>query len=102
MFDSYLLGTAGLLMAGLVVIGAVAVRTAWLLPWLRYRTVRPELWGYGSMSFGTGMFLLMSWGALDAFGGTRVLHGAMGIIGVLMMTAGAYLQSRSARPRLDA
>ncbi|KOV61004.1 hypothetical protein ADL01_32420 [Streptomyces sp. NRRL WC-3618] len=97
----YLLGTAALVMSGMVVIGAVAVTTGWLLPWLRLRTTRPELWGYGAMCGGMGLLLFMSWGALDAFGDTPVLHRATGITGMLMLAAGSVLQMRSSRPRVD-
>ncbi|MDX3750225.1 hypothetical protein [Streptomyces sp. AK08-02] len=45
MLHWFLWGTAALLQGGLVVCGAVAVRSGWLLPWLRRRTLRPELWG---------------------------------------------------------
>ncbi|WP_405821772.1 hypothetical protein OG241_37130 [Streptomyces sp. NBC_01390] len=97
----FLWGTAALLQGGLVACGAMAVRSGWLLPWLRRRTLRPELWGYGAMSFGTGMFLLMSWGELNVLDGLPHLGGAVAVTGLLLMAAGAYFQLLSARERLD-
>lgn len=50
--DEYLSVTAAVLLGGMVVCGAVAVATGWLLPWLRRRTLRPALRGYGTVLFG--------------------------------------------------
>ncbi|MGY1497837.1 hypothetical protein ACW4TU_14770 [Streptomyces sp. QTS52] len=99
--NEYLLGTAALLLGGQVVSGAVAARTGWLLPWLRNRTVRPELWGYGTMLFGLGMLLMMSYGALHVFVGHRVLGDIAPVAAILMIIAGAYLQVLGARERVD-
>ncbi|MDX3750226.1 hypothetical protein [Streptomyces sp. AK08-02] len=53
------------------------------------------------MLFGTGMFLLMSWGELDVFDGIPHLGGAVAVTGVLSMAAGSYFQLLSSRSRLD-
>ncbi|MDX3458174.1 hypothetical protein PV396_40630 [Streptomyces sp. ME02-8801-2C] len=98
-----LLGTAALLLSGQVVAGAVAARTGWLpLPSLRSRNVRPRLWGYGTMLFGTGLLLMMSFGALHVLVGHPVLVDVGSGAAVLMIVAGACLQVLSSRRRLEA
>ncbi|WP_369034940.1 MULTISPECIES: hypothetical protein [Streptomyces] len=98
----YLLGTAALMASGLVVCGAVAVRTGWVLPWQRRRVVRPEMWGYGLMLFGAGLLVQMAYSAFDGPGSSETLHTAAFITGLLLMIAGAWLQLLSTRRRLDA
>jgi hypothetical protein len=98
----FFLGTAALLLGGQVVCGAVAARTGWLLPWLRRRVLRPALWGYGTMSFGTGLLLMMSYGSLDVFDSSSGAVDAAFVASVLLIAAGGYLQSLSTRRRLDA
>lgn len=101
--NGYLLATAVLVLGGSVVVGAMAVATGWLLPWLRSRTLRPALWGYGTMLFGTGLLLSMSYGAFDVFDGSpsSVIDVAF-VASLLMIAAGGYLQVLSSRPRVDA
>ncbi|MGW3646633.1 hypothetical protein [Streptomyces sp. NPDC000878] len=100
--NGYLLATAALVLGGMVVCGAVAVATGWLLPWLRRRTLRPALWGYGTVLFAAGLFLSMSYGALDVFDGSSALIDAAFASSVLLIGAGGYLQLLSTRPRVDA
>ena len=101
MYD-YLLATDALGLGGLVVCGVVAVATGWLLPWLRRRTLRPAMWGYGTVLFGGGMLLNMLYGAFGVFDGSSALVDVPFILGMLMIVAGGYLQVLSKRPRLDA
>ncbi|MEU6229448.1 hypothetical protein [Streptomyces sp. NPDC047042] len=96
-----LLGTAALLLGGQVVFGAVAARTGWLLPSLRSRNVRPRPWGYGTMLFGTGLLLMMSFGALHVLVGHPVLVDIGSGAALLMIVAGACLQALSSRRRLE-
>jgi hypothetical protein len=98
----YLLGAAALMASGLVVCGAVAVRTGWVLPWQRRRVVRPQTWGYGLMLFGAGLLVQMAYSAVDTPGNSETLDAAAFITGMLLMVAGAWLQLLSTRRRLDA
>ncbi|NEA67858.1 hypothetical protein [Streptomyces sp. SID12488] len=97
----FLLGTAALLLGSQAVSGAVAAGTGWLLPWLRKRTLRPALWGYGTMLFSLGLLLMMSCGATDVFDGYSALVDVAAIISALMIAAGGYLQVLSTRERVD-
>jgi hypothetical protein len=94
----YLVGAADTLGGTLAVFGAVAIGTGWLLPWLRSRTVRPELWGYGAVSFSAGLALAMSFRAFDA---SAALLDAAFFTSVALIIMGATLQRRSLRPRPD-
>ena len=96
------MGTVALMAGAGVVCGGVAVRTDWLLPWLRRRTVRPKMWGYGAMLAGTGLLLAMASESLDGFGGTSILDGAVWFTGLLLMIAGGWFQALGARERVDA
>ncbi|MFI1353896.1 hypothetical protein ACH4TV_09980 [Streptomyces sp. NPDC020898] len=97
----FIVGTAALLLGGLVVCGAVATRTGWLLPWLRRRVLRPELWGYGTISFGTGLLLMMSYGSLGVFDSSSGPVDGAFLASMVLMAAGGYLQALSTRQRLD-
>ncbi|MEW2117960.1 hypothetical protein AB0945_22790 [Streptomyces sp. NPDC005474] len=99
---AYVAGTSMLMTGGAVVLGVVAVRTGWLLPWLRRsRIQRPALWGYGAMLTGTGVFLLTAGDSSDAFHSTPVLQEALWFTGVPLIVAGGWFQLLSARERLD-
>ncbi|MFF3372696.1 hypothetical protein ACFYXF_07025 [Streptomyces sp. NPDC002680] len=95
--DAYVLGTAALLASGLFVCGAVAVRTYWLLPWLRSRTVRPEMWGYGAMLSSAGLLLQMTYGPVTVFHNSETVDSAAFITGMLLMIAGAWFQLLASR-----
>jgi hypothetical protein len=43
----YVLAPSALVSVLGAVSGVAAIRTGWVLPWLRRRTLRPRLWGYG-------------------------------------------------------
>ncbi|WP_055523827.1 hypothetical protein [Streptomyces graminilatus] len=96
-------GAAALLLAVQVVIGAVAALTGWLPPWLRKRTPRAKLWGYGTMLFGLSLLLMMtvSGAARGMFDGPPVLGDVAFGVFFLMMLAGGYIQSLGARERVD-
>ncbi|TQE25063.1 hypothetical protein [Streptomyces ipomoeae] len=40
-----------------VVFAVIAIRTEWILPWLRRSTLRPRLWGYSALFGGAGLGL---------------------------------------------
>ncbi|UIX31032.1 hypothetical protein [Streptomyces sp. GQFP] len=98
--NGYLVATAASVLGGMVVCGVVAVATGWLLPWLRRRTLRPALWGYGTVLFAAGLLLSMSYGAFDVFDGSPALIDAAFVSSVLMIGTGGYLQVLSTRPLL--
>ncbi|WP_327697473.1 hypothetical protein [Streptomyces sp. NBC_00459] len=100
--DEYLSVTAAVLLGGMVVCGAVAVATGWLLPWLRRRTLRPALRGYGTVLFGGGLLLSMSYGAFGVFDDSPALVDAAFLANMVMIVAGGYLQMLSTRERVDA
>jgi len=93
----YLVGAADILLGTLAVFGAVAIGTGWLPPWLRNRTVRPEPWGYGAVSFSAGVALSMSFRAFDA---SEALLDAAFFTSVALIIMGATFQRRSTRPRI--
>ncbi len=101
--NGYLSATVVLVLGGSVVLGATAAATGWLLPWLRSRTPRPALWGYGTMLFGTGLLLSMSYGSFGMLDGSPsgVIDVAF-VASLLMIAVGGYLQVLSSRPRVHA
>ncbi|NEC87550.1 hypothetical protein [Streptomyces sp. SID12501] len=97
----YLLGTAALMTSGVGACGGVAVRTGWLLPWLRRRTLRPELWGYGAMLGSAGLLLQMAYGAVDELDNSQTIGTAVFVTSVLLLVAGAWFQLLATRERVD-
>ncbi|GAA3823168.1 hypothetical protein ACFS5L_26825 [Streptomyces phyllanthi] len=88
----------GVLMA-LWVLAAVpavaAIRTGWLLPWLRRRTHRPRMWGYATLLGNTGACLVLYGFVVDGRFASDLLFGA----GILLVVTGAVLEFRTSRPR---
>jgi hypothetical protein len=97
----YVLGLSVLMAGGLVVCGAVAVRTGWVLPWQRRHIVRPRMWGYGGMLFGVGLLVQMVDGAMDGLDTSLIPDAAVTMSGLLLMVAGAWFQLLGTRERLD-
>ncbi|MEV5011525.1 hypothetical protein AB0K74_12960 [Streptomyces sp. NPDC056159] len=98
MLEYLLLSVAGVLVAGSAVLAVVAIRTGWVLPWLRRRMFRPRLWGYGTLLGDAGLFV--------SFLTFRVLHSSL-IGEVVFFTAmaliisGGVLSFLSSRPGSD-
>jgi hypothetical protein len=76
-------------------IGVVAVTTGRVLPTLRKRVVRPELWGYGALisALGMGTGMTLHWWAVSL-----VLDGAGAATALALIVLGGVLQWRSERP----
>lgn len=75
----YVLAPSALMSVLGAVGGVAAVRRGWVLPWLRPRTLRPRLWGYG--------VLLMS-----AFLAAQVVDGAVaGLHPQLLVIGGGFV-----------
>ena len=97
----YVSVAAALALGGMVVCGVMAAATGWMLPWLRHRTLRPAMWGYGTVLFGGGLLLSMSYATLGVFDGYPALVDAAFIANMVMIVAGGYLQVLSTRERVD-
>ncbi|WP_329271384.1 hypothetical protein [Streptomyces sp. NBC_01451] len=97
----YLSVTAALLLGAMALCGVMAVATGWLLPWLRRRTLRPALWGYGTVLFSGGVLLSMSYGTFGVFDDSPALVDAAFVATMVMIVAGGYLQMLSTRERVD-
>ena len=89
---TWLAAVALLLLAAL---GVVTVVTGWMPPMARGRVVRPELWGYGTLTLALGMGtgLSLRWWAdslaMDNLGGATAFA---------LIILGGVLQWRAQRP----
>jgi hypothetical protein len=79
----------------MAVSGVVAVTTGRLLPTLRGRVVRPELWGYGAADFGVGMATGMS---LRWWADSLAMDDAGAATALALIALGGALQWRAQRP----
>jgi hypothetical protein len=72
--------------------GVAAIRTGWVLPWLRRRTFRPWLWGYGALLMSTNLALqLVGWAILSPH--SQFLVGSAGFV-LLLVALGLLLASQ--------
>ncbi|WP_371577165.1 hypothetical protein [Streptomyces sp. NBC_01314] len=79
-------------MVATTVFGVVAIRTEWMLPWLRRSTPRPVLWGCATLSGSAGLGLwcvAMATERADVFG--------LGLILIVTHTVLSYLATRPGR-----
>ncbi|MGW0840725.1 hypothetical protein ACWD26_11270 [Streptomyces sp. NPDC002787] len=51
------IGCLAAVVVATAVFGVAAIRTGWLLPWLRRSTLRPALWGWATIVGGAGLCL---------------------------------------------
>ncbi|MBP5891227.1 hypothetical protein ACSCB1_16425 [Streptomyces europaeiscabiei] len=80
-------------MVATTVFGVVAIRTQWMLPWLRRSTLRPVLWGWATLSGSAGLGLwcvAVATERVDAFG-------LAGLILIVTDTVLSYLATRPGR-----
>ncbi|MFE7760331.1 hypothetical protein [Streptomyces sp. NPDC057438] len=73
--------------------GVVAIRTQWLLPWLRRGTPRPVLWGWATLAGSAGLCL---W-CVGMTAGRAEVFGLAGLTLVIVNAALSYLATRPAR-----
>ncbi|MFJ8605136.1 hypothetical protein ACIREM_41810 [Streptomyces shenzhenensis] len=95
MLEYLLLGVVGVFVASSAVLAVVAIRTGWVLPWLRGSMVRPWLWGYGTLLSDAGLFV--------GFLAFRALHlpssgELMALVAMALFAAGGFLSFLSNRP----
>ncbi|MFF6786036.1 hypothetical protein [Streptomyces sp. NPDC012510] len=88
----------GLLAAAMVattVFGVAAIRTGWMLPWLRRTTFRPVLWGWATLAGSAGLCLWCVGVATDRAGA----FGLGGLALILTNTVLSFLATRPGPPR---
>ncbi|UUU31122.1 hypothetical protein JIX56_15070 [Streptomyces sp. CA-210063] len=73
------------------VLGVAAIRTGWMVPWLRRSTLRPALWGYASLAGGAGL-------GLWSYGMTTYRADAYGLAGLALLITNAVLSFLATRP----
>ncbi|MGW5276639.1 hypothetical protein ACWEQP_29645 [Streptomyces sp. NPDC004044] len=73
-----------------VVEGIAAIRTGWVVPWLRNKVFRPRLWGYASL-------LLAACLALQIFDSPKT-HFPFGGLGVIVGFIGSAMMVVARRP----
>ncbi|MFF6988186.1 hypothetical protein [Streptomyces sp. NPDC010273] len=79
----------------IAVIGVVAVTTGWTPPTTRGRVVRPELWGYGTLTTALGMGTGMS---LHWWADSMAVDGVGGATALVLILLGFALQTRAQHP----
>ncbi|WP_158711354.1 hypothetical protein [Streptomyces sp. NRRL S-1824] len=74
--------------------GIVAIRTGWVLPWLRAKVFRPRLWGYASL-------LIAACLAVEMFDSpkTHFPFGDLGMAGTLIALSMVMVAGRPDRAR---
>ncbi|MER6530078.1 hypothetical protein [Streptomyces sp. NPDC001508] len=92
--DVFLVGAAAVGFGLLGACGCVALATGWLLPWLRSRVVRPELWGYGAVSLAASLATGMSF---KVAGHSMIVLNTLFVVTVALAVLGGLLQRRSLR-----
>ncbi|MFJ2561609.1 hypothetical protein ACIP6V_01150 [Streptomyces sp. NPDC088770] len=82
--------------AGGAVTGILAITTGWVPPAGRKKVLRPQLWGYGTLTaaVGTGAFLL----CLGMLGSRPAAHFNLALVGMAVSLLGSFLQFVSRRP----
>ncbi|MFE7212848.1 hypothetical protein ACFY0A_20330 [Streptomyces sp. NPDC001698] len=96
--DWFLVGAAAVGFGLLAVAGVLALATGWLAPWLRGRVVRPDLWGYGTVSLATGLATIMSFkAAVDS----EIVLDTLFVLAMALVILGGLLQRRSLRRPAD-
>ncbi|MER6156166.1 hypothetical protein ABT147_11545 [Streptomyces sp. NPDC001868] len=93
MLTNLVSGCLAVAMVATVVFGVVAIRTRWMLPWLRRSTFRPVLWGYASLAGGAGMGL---WAV--GMRSDRADAEVFALAGVLLLVTNAVLSYLATRP----
>ncbi|WP_221348719.1 hypothetical protein [Streptomyces beigongshangae] len=88
-------GAVGVLAVCSAVGAAAAIRSGWTVPWLRRRTYRPRLWGYGALTGDTGLGLFVCSWWVDAAAWTHTL---LSLAGVTLMIVGGYVSFLASRP----
>ncbi|MGW3412838.1 hypothetical protein [Streptomyces sp. NPDC000888] len=71
------------------VMGAFAIVTGRMPPWLRRRTLRPRLWGYGTACSGAGPAL---WAVSFMVINSDIAFSALALVGLVLMVGGGLLQ----------
>ncbi|MFE7840999.1 hypothetical protein ACFU53_34565 [Streptomyces sp. NPDC057474] len=85
------IGCLAAVMVATVVFGVVAIRTGWMLPWLRRRTLRPVLWGYATLAGSAGLCL---W----CVGMTAERADVFGLAGLVLIATNTVLSYLATRP----
>ncbi|QEV39068.1 hypothetical protein CP978_11290 [Streptomyces nodosus] len=96
--DWFFVGAAAVGFGLLAVGGVLALATGWLAPWLRGRVVRPDLWGYGTVSLAAGLATVMSFKmAVDS----EIVLDTLFVLAMALVILGGLLQRRSLRRPTD-
>lgn len=96
--DMYLMVAGALATTVMAAAGVAALATGWVVPWGRTRTLRPRLWGYGSLVCAVGAALFMF---LGPFTGPPPPQGVRGVVawcGWVGFMAGLGIQVLARRP----
>ncbi|UUU24714.1 hypothetical protein [Streptomyces sp. DSM 40750] len=91
MLTNIVIGCLAAAMAATAVLGAIAIRTRWMVPWLRRSTLRPVLWGYASLAGSAGM-------GLWSFGMMADRADVYGLAGLILLITNAVLSFLATRP----
>ncbi|MFJ6568300.1 hypothetical protein ACIQNU_12805 [Streptomyces sp. NPDC091292] len=71
--------------------GVAAVRTGWVLPWIRRRVLRPRLWGYGMLITSIGVPLALTTPVF--LGRSDALRDPVVFIGYVLIVGGCVVQA---------
>ncbi|MFI9604431.1 hypothetical protein ACWEQ7_14535 [Streptomyces sp. NPDC004069] len=97
--DWFLVGAAAVGFGLLAFSGFLALATGWLLPWLRGRVARPDLWGYGAVSLALSLAMAMSFKMVT--GHSTIVLDALFVVTIALAILGGLLQRRSMRLPAD-
>ncbi|MGX4690040.1 hypothetical protein [Streptomyces sp. JNUCC 63] len=94
MHEVWVWGVVLVVTAG-AVIGIAGITTGWVPPIGRKKVLRPQLWGYGTLTAAVGMGAFQYFGPLS----TRpTSHFDLGVVGLAVFLLGAFMQILSQRP----
>lgn len=74
--------------------GVAALATGWVAPWLRRGTVRPTLYGAGTLVFASGMATGVS---MQFFTAPAAVEDALMVVMLTLVVVGGVMQTRSQR-----
>ena len=75
--------------------GVLAIATGRMPPWLRRRTLRPRLWGYGTVCSSAGPAL---WAVSFMVITSDIAFSVLALVGLVLMLGGVVLQMFAERP----
>jgi hypothetical protein len=92
----YWVGAGVLVCGSSAAFGVVAiVGGGWMLPWLRRRTRRPRLWGFGAVCSSAG--LPVCYLSFNVWSGSEIALFASAVAGMALMFTGSVLVTLAGR-----